>query len=111
MGKEYKLLKESISESEFLNKSLYVWIILIISMHKCLREAIFNDGGFIYYLQFLLLRVYCLVPIFCIKLLFIFPLFLISSTFHFYHLDTYLITNHNRKQNLKNLTPYINSRD
>ena len=31
---------------------------LIKSMRKCLRKAISNDGGFIYYLQFVLL--YCL---------------------------------------------------
>ena len=47
---------------------------LIKSMRKCLREASSNDGGFIYYLLFLLL--YCLMPVFCIKLLFIFSFIL-----------------------------------
>ena len=47
---------------------------LIKSMRKCLRKAISNDGGFIYYLQFLFL--YCLMPVFCIKLLFIFSFIL-----------------------------------
>ena len=44
------------------------------SMHKCLTEAISNDGDFIYYWQFLLL--YCLMPVFCIKRLFIFSFIL-----------------------------------
>ena len=38
---------------------------LIKSMRKCLRKAISTDGGFIYYLQFVLL--YCLMPIFVLN--------------------------------------------
>ena len=40
------------------------------------------------------------MPVFYIKQLFMFVFlyFAISSTFHFYHLDTYLITNNNRKK-------------
>ena len=40
---------------------------------------------------------YCLMPVFCIKLLFIFLYFAISSSFHLYYLNTYNITNNNRK--------------
>ena len=46
---------------------------LIKLMRKCLRDAISNYGSPIYYLQFLLL--YCLMPAYCIKRLFIFILF------------------------------------
>ena len=61
-------------------------------MCKCLREAISNDG-FIYYLQFLLL--YCLMPVFCIiNYYYFFHYFAISSSFHFYYLNTYLISYH-----------------
>ena len=38
---------------------------LINSMRKCLRKAISNDGGFIYYLQFVLL--YWLMPVFVLN--------------------------------------------
>ena len=54
------------------------------------------------------------MPVFCIKLLFIFSFyFAISSSFHFYYLNTYLIsiTNNNRKKDLIHLTPYFNFRD
>ena len=70
---------------------------LMKSMHtrKCLREAISNDGGFIYYWQFLLLYCSCLFSVLNDCLFFLY--FAISSTFHFYHLDTYLITNNNGK--------------
>ena len=47
---------------------------LIKSMHKYLREAISNDGGFIYYWQFLLL--YCSMSVFNIIRLFIFSFIL-----------------------------------
>ena len=69
---------------------------LIKSMRTCLREAIPNDGGFIYYLQFLLL--YCLMPVFCIKLLGFFLYFVISSSFHFSFLLFEFITNNNHKK-------------
>ena len=83
---------------------------LIKSMHMCLREAISNYCGFIYYWQFLLL--YCFMPVFFVlNDVYVFLYFAISSTSHFYHLDTYLITNNNCKNNFKNLTSYINFRD
>ena len=59
MEMEYKLLKVTISEPELLNKSL---VVCIIELNRP-----------IYYLQFLLL--YCLMPVYCIKRSFIFPLF------------------------------------
>ena len=48
---------------------------LIKSMRKCLREAISNDSGRKYYLQFQLL--YCLMPVLNYCLFFIY--FAISS--------------------------------
>ena len=94
MGKEYKFIIKGKNQRVRIFKLIFVCMYhLIKSMRNCLREAIFNDGGFLFNLQFLLL--YCLMPVFCIKLLFIFY-FAISSSFHFYYLNTYLITNNNR---------------
>ena len=57
MGKEYKFFKGK-------NNRVRIFKLIFVSMHhlikvvrKCLREAISNDGGPIYYLQFVLL--YC----------------------------------------------------
>ena len=68
---------------------------LIKTMPKCLRKAISNDGGPIYNLQFVLL--YCLMPVFVLNDCLFFPFFAISSKFNFYHLNSYFITNNNRK--------------
>ena len=64
--------------------------------------VLFTKGNFCFYTAlcvFLVLNNYLF-----------FLYFAISSTFHFYHLDTYLITNNNRKIIYKNLTHYINFR-
>ena len=74
MGKEYKFFKGKNQRVRIFKLIFECMHHLIKSMRKCLREAISNDGGFIYYLQFLLL--YCLMPVFCIKLLFIFSFIL-----------------------------------
>ena len=46
---------------------------LIKSMRKCLRKAISNDGGPIYYLLCVLL--YCLMPVFVLNNCLFFPKF------------------------------------
>ena len=72
IGKEYKFFKGKNQRVRIFKLIFVCMHHLIESMRKCLREAISNDGVFIYYLQFLLL--YCLMPVFCIKI-FLFPLF------------------------------------
>ena len=110
MGKEYKFFKGKNQRVRIFKLIFVCMHHLIKSMRNCLREAISNDGDFIYYLQFLLPC--CLMPVcFCIKLLFFFLYFAISSSFHFYYLNTYLITINNRKKDLIHLTRYLNFRD
>ena len=74
MGKEYKFFKGKNQRVRYFKLIFVCMHHLINSMHKYLREAISNDDSFIYYLQFLLLN--CLMPVFCIKLLFIFSFIL-----------------------------------
>ena len=65
---------------------------LIKSMHKCLREAISNDG-------YLTIGNFCFytasIPVFCIKRLFIFSFILLVAVL-FIFIIWILITNNNR---------------
>ena len=70
---------------------------LIKSMHKCLREAISNGGVLFTIDKFCFFTASCLFTVLNDCLFFLY--FAISSSFHFYHLNTYLITNNNRKKN------------
>ena len=86
MGKEYKYFKGKNQRVRIFKLTFVCLHHLIKSMRKCLRKAIYNDGGPIYYLQFVLL--YWLMPVFVLNDCLFFLYFAISSNLHFYHLNS-----------------------